>query len=234
MCKVAIVGHGNVGYHLSKHLCDKHAVSIFSKHNLSDLESSLFDVIILCVPDHKIKEVSDSISASETTILHTSGSTSLEALSKHVKRGVIYPLQTFSKERPIDFQSFPFFVESVSTSLETIINFVSSFTNNYKLLSSEERLRLHMAAVFACNFTNHFYKLADDLLKEIGLEFNNLYHLSEETLQKAGALGPRSSQTGPAKRNDQVTLKKHLDLLPDALKPLYRIMTDSIQKSNED
>ena len=235
MAKVAIVGFGNLGFHLSQHLSQFHQVSIFQRNSgqhqpLKNLRGKKFDFIILCVPDRAIAPVAQSITAEGATVLHSSGSTDLNALSTHHKHGVIYPLQTFSRKKEVNFSSFPFFIEGNDKAMPEIIQFTKSFTNNYQIIDSEQRLRLHLAAVVACNFSNYLFDLAEKQLSKAHLDFQLLKDLLLETVQKAVEIGPTEAQTGPAKRNDHSTIQKHLSILEGKDQELYRLMTTSIQE----
>ena len=240
MSKVAIIGYGNVGYHLANRISSKrHEVTIFSRNPSEDfilpldqLEPDSFEIIILSVPADLIKQVSDQIPASDAIVLHTSGSNPISDLSKHSKHGVMYPLQTFSKTKEIDFTSFPVFIESSEEGEKDIFTFVRSFSNDVRLLTSTNRSKLHLAAVFACNFSNHMFHLSERLLSELDMTFQDIQPLVEETLKKAIDLNPSRSQTGPAVREDDETINTHLEMLKDEkMKSMYQIITDSIQVS---
>ncbi|WP_436514868.1 Rossmann-like and DUF2520 domain-containing protein [Ekhidna sp. To15] len=240
MSKVAIIGYGNVGYHLANRIASKrHEVTIFSRTPTEDFVLPIdqfnpesFEFIILSVPDDLIKDVSDQIAVSEAIVLHTSGSNPIADLSKHPKHGVMYPLQTFSKTKEIDFTSFPIFVEGSDDGEREIFTFVRSFSNDVRLLTSTNRSKLHLAAVFACNFSNHMFHLSEKLLSELDMSFQDIQPLVEETLKKAIELNPSQSQTGPAKREDDETINTHLEMLKDErLRSMYQIITDSIRKS---
>ncbi|WP_462253027.1 Rossmann-like and DUF2520 domain-containing protein [Ekhidna sp.] len=238
MSKVAIIGYGNVGYHLANRISAKrHEVSIFSRTPIEDsvlsmdqLDPNDFDIIILSVPDDIIKEVSDQLAISEAIVLHTSGSNPIADLSKHAKHGVMYPLQTFSTTKEIDFTSFPIFVEGSDEGERDIFTFVRSFSNDVRLMTSTNRSKLHLAAVFACNFSNHMLHLSEILLADLDMSFQDIQPLVEETLEKAVELNPSNSQTGPAVREDDDTINTHLSMLKDEkLKSIYQMITDSIQ-----
>lgn len=240
MSKVAIIGYGNVGYHLANRISSKrHEVTIFSRTpsedfvlSMDQLDPNSFEFIILCIPDDIVKEVSDQIAQSEAIVLHTSGSNPIADLSKHTKHGVMYPLQTFSKTKEIDFTSFPIFVEGSDEGERDIFTFVRSFSNDVRLLTSTNRSKLHLAAVFACNFSNHMFHLSEKLLAELDMSFQDIQPLVEETLKKAIELNPSKSQTGPAVREDDETISIHLDMLKDEqLRNMYQIITDSIRES---
>ena len=239
MSKVAIIGYGNVGYHLANRISSKrHEVTIFSRTSsedfilsMDDLEPGAFDFIILTVPDDKIKEVSDSLDVSEAIVLHTSGANAISDLNKHPKHGVIYPLQTFSKTKEVDFTAIPIFVEGSEEGEKDIFTFVRSFSNDVRLLTSTNRSKLHLAAVFACNFSNHMFHLSERLLADLEMTFQDILPLVEETFRKAIELNPSRSQTGPAVRDDDDTINRHLKMLKDEqMKTLYRMITDSIRQ----
>ncbi|SNS55212.1 Predicted oxidoreductase, contains short-chain dehydrogenase (SDR) and DUF2520 domains [Ekhidna lutea] len=240
MSKVAIIGYGNVGYHLAKRISSKrHEVTIFSRTQSEDfilsidqLNPEAFDFIILSVPDGDVKSVSDSIATSEAVMLHTSGANPISDLSKHLKHGVMYPLQTFSRTKDIDFTAFPVFVEGSDEGEKDIFTFVRSFSNDVRLLTSANRSKLHLAAVFACNFSNHMFHLSEKLLADLDMTFKDIQPLVEETVRKAMELDPSASQTGPAMREDEETINSHLEMLKDEqLKNIYRLITESIQNS---
>ena len=240
MSKVAIIGYGNVGYHFAKRISSKrHEVTIFSRTQTADyilsmdqLNSDSFDIIILSVPDGSVKEVSDQLESSDAIVLHTSGSRSITDLTKHPKHGVMYPLQTFSKTKDIDFTAFPVFVEGSDEGAKDIFTFVGSFSNDVRLLTSTNRAKLHLAAVFACNFSNHIFHLSEKLLVELGMIFEDFQPLVEETLQKAIELNPSKSQTGPAMRDDDETINTHLEMLKDErLRNIYQVITESIRNN---
>ena len=240
MSKVAIIGYGNVGYHLANRISAKrHEVTIFSRTPaeefivaMDQFDPNSFEFIILTVPDGLIKEVSDQIATSEAIVLHTSGANPISDLNKHLKHGVMYPLQTFSKTKEIDFTSFPIFVEGSDEGEKDIFTFVRSFSNDVRLLTSTNRSKLHLAAVFACNFSNHMFHLSEKLLSDLDMTFQNIQPLVEETLKKAIELNPSQSQTGPAMREDDETISIHLEMLKDEkLRAMYQIITDSIREN---
>ncbi len=240
MSKVAIIGYGNVGYHLANRISAKrHEVTIFSRIPTEDFVLSLdqfdpnaFEIIILSVPDDMIKEMSDRIPVSEAIVLHTSGSNPIAHLARHPKHGVMYPLQTFSKTKEVDFTSFPVFVEGSDDGERDIFTFVRSFSNDVRLLTSTNRSKLHLAAVFACNFSNHMFHLSEKLLSDLDMSFQDIQPLVEETLKKAIDLNPSESQTGPAVREDDETINTHLAMLKDErMKSLYQLITDSIREN---
>lgn len=236
MSKVAIIGNGNVGSHFKKEFSEKHSVDHYSRsgsndtYQLSMLGVDLYDFILLAVSDDAIKEVSDALPTSDAVVAHCSGSRPLSDLTKHQKRGVLYPLQTFSKEKEVSADAYTLFIEGSDEADHDLFVFARSFHDDVRLISSTNRAKLHLAAVLVCNFTNHLFTLSADILEEADLSLQDLKPLIEETLDKAMNIGPLQAQTGPAKRKDVTTISKHLSLIKNQkLRQLYQLMTESIQ-----
>lgn len=237
MSKIAIIGYGNVGFHFAKVLSHDHHVSIYSRNPVEEEINALdsfkadgYDFVIISVSDDAIKKVAESFDTSETIVLHTSGTRPLADLVHHAKRGVIYPLQTFSREKEIDFNQMQAFIEASSGMEENISELAKSITPNIREVNSKARAKIHLAAVFACNFSNHMFHIAENFLKEVDLEFQDIRSLVEETVKKAMELNPSQSQTGPAIRGDVSTLALQENLIEDdRLKEVYRVITNSIQ-----
>lgn len=170
--------------------------------------------------------------------VHTAGSIPMSIWEGHAERfGVFYPMQTFSRQREVDFRNIPIFVESSSekdTQLLKDIAFVLS--GKVYEASSEQRKSLHLAAVFTCNFANHMYALAADLLKKYQLPFEVTLPLIDETARKVHELEPRAAQTGPAIRYDENVINAHLQMLDDepAMRELYKMISENIHRFAED
>lgn len=196
------------------------------------------DIIIVAVPDHLLQEVIRAIKCSENTIVaHTAGSFGLEVFPLNIKRqGVFYPLQTFTSGRKIDFNNLPFFVEASDAETEKTLAYKAELLGGkvYRIDSKKRKL-IHLAAVFACNFTNHMLTIGKEFAVKAGLDFKILEPLIRETVAKAIDNSPELSQTGPAIRNDQITIKKHLDLLSyyPEFQDIYRYITRSIITYNK-
>ena len=159
--------------------------------------------------------------------IHTSGSMSVDVLPSP-RRGVIYPLQTFSRQRRVDLAEVPIFVESHSDEA-LLVTLAQNLSNRVLTLDSESRRRLHLAAVFACNFTNHMYDLSSRLLAERGIPFSVMLPLIDETARKVHELSPSQAQTGPAVRADHNVMDRHLQLLPDEqMRQIYQLLSQSI------
>ncbi|MGM9701483.1 MAG: Rossmann-like and DUF2520 domain-containing protein [Prevotella sp.] len=164
--------------------------------------------------------------------IHTAGSMPMEVfqgLASHY--GVVYPMQTFSKAREVDFATIPVFVEWGDAEARTVITaFAASLSRKVTHLASADRKYLHLAAVFACNFVNHCYAVADELLAAHGISFDTMLPLIDETAAKVHVLSPATAQTGPAVRYDENVIGKQRGLLedfPEALK-MYDTMTEGI------
>lgn len=244
MIKIAIIGYGNVAYHLVEAFKNHPMVELSwvynrtlpQQHNIPDtcqitLQLSNIkevDVAIIAVTDDAISEVSRQLNV--PFVVHTSGAVPLSLLNNEGKKGVFYPLQSFSKSKPIDFDAVPICLEAQQEEdyqlLETLAQTISS--KIYRI-DSGQRTYLHVAAVFANNFTNHMYTLAHEICSTHQIPFEVLQPLIRETADKISLLAPKEAQTGPAKRNDKSTLAKHMALLSTEQQKLYSILTQSIQ-----
>ena len=147
--------------------------------------------------------------------------------------GVLYPLQTFSKQRKVSFDEIPFFVEANQREdVDLLKSIASALSDQIYEVTPEQRKSLHLAAVFACNFTNHMYALAAGLLEKYGLPFDVLLPLIDETAGKVHELSPLIAQTGPAVRYDRNVINNHLNMLADepAIQEIYRIVSENIHR----
>ena len=191
------------------------------------------DVIIVAVPDHKLEEVLGKIKCpGNALIAHTAGSYGLDLFPGSMKNtGVFYPLQTFSKGRQISFRDLPFFIEASDRQMAGMLKTLAEMLGGKVwFVDAEHRRMLHLAAVFVCNFINHMLTAGKEITSRAGFSFEVLEPLIKETINKALENGPDQSQTGPAIRNDQNTVAKHMDLLSFSpeLQKIYREVTKSI------
>ncbi|MCO4294163.1 DUF2520 domain-containing protein [Solitalea sp. MAHUQ-68] len=193
------------------------------------------DCYIIAIKDDAIQGLAIQLELRGKLVVHTSGSVSMEVLKPASSRvGVLYPLQTFSKQRLLDFTTIPFFIEAGdSHSLSIIESLARRVSQSVIVTSYEQRKILHLSAVFACNFVNHLYDLSVGLLAEHNLSFEALQPLILETALKIQSISPHEGQTGPARRNDQEVMTKHLQLLSNnpPLQYIYQLLSDSIVKS---
>ncbi len=228
MISTAIIGKGNVGTHLANAFAKTGKVKVTSINSRNIGSIPKVDLVIIAVTDNVIAEISSKLKT--TFVVHTSGSVPIDGLKNKHRKGVFYPLQTFSKEKQVDFSEIPFCIEAENREdiqlLETLARLLSK--NVYKI-DSKQRKWLHISAVFVCNFTNHLYKIGADICDENNIPFAILAPLIKETAAKIETLSPEAAQTGPAVRNDRKTIENHLHLLNQQQKKVYTILTESIQ-----
>lgn len=176
--------------------------------------------------------------ADNALFVHTAGSVPLSIWEGYATRyGVFYPLQTFSRLREVDFSEIPIFVEAASEAdCEWLRNLASVLSEQVYVATSEQRRRLHLAAVFACNFTNRMYALAQQLVERSGIPFEVLLPLIDETARKVHAMPPVKAQTGPAVRYDLHVIEKHMDMLADEpdMRLLYELISKNIHQQNKE
>ncbi|WP_298223492.1 Rossmann-like and DUF2520 domain-containing protein [Flavobacterium sp.] len=247
MIQVSIIGSGNVAQHLISAFVKTEAVAlvqVLARHpesigNFPSVEIITdfqqlreVDLYIIAVTDQAIAEVSKKIPFANKLVAHTSGSVPMSALADNNRKAVLYPVQTFSKNKAVDFSSIPIGLESENEDDFKILSSVAkSISNHVFVMDSVQRKALHVAAVFVSNFTNHLYQIGADLCNEHQLSFDILKPLIEETAAKILVLSPAEAQTGPAKRKDQQTIDSHLALLNDEnQKAIYTLLTQSIQQ----
>jgi predicted short-subunit dehydrogenase-like oxidoreductase (DUF2520 family) len=190
------------------------------------------EVYIYAVKDSAIEICIEKTPKNKGLHIHTAGSVPMSVFAKKKENyGVLYPLQTFSKERNIDFKKIPIFIEANSKQNELFLNdFAHFISNQVKYADSEQRKNLHLAAVFACNFVNHLYAIAEKLLAEKGIPFDNLLPLINETATKIQDISPKDAQTGPAVRFDKNSIQKHLDALNNMPneQTIYKLLSENI------
>lgn len=252
--RIAVIGAGNVAWQLAPALAAAgHTVTaIYSRSPASrealarllpaalpiyslDLLETAVEVVLLAVPDAALAGVAAALKvAPGTVVAHTSGSQPLALLQPiqgaHI--GVFYPLQTFSKSKPVDFAGVPLLVEAQDAeTLRQLEMLAQSISSKVYKVPSEARRQLHLAAVFACNFTNHLLGISQQLLQEADLPKELLQPLIAETIEKASRHDPFSVQTGPAVRGDDNVLQAHLQMLQPypRYQAIYRQLSQSIQ-----
>ncbi|MDP2687058.1 MAG: DUF2520 domain-containing protein [Aequorivita sp.] len=249
MINVIFLGFGNVNNHLFDALHKSTEITIKQVFNrnyikmISPFEDIPFtddvskikeaDIYIIGIPDDAISSFSSSLPFQNRLVVHTSGGVSMDALSNKNRRGIFYPLQTFSKQREIDFKNIPICIEAEnSKDLELLQSLGEKISENVVEISSEKRAKLHLAAVFVNNFTNHLYHIGSEILKVDDLPFDLLKPLILETASKIENLSPEKAQTGPAKRSDLKTIEKHLHLLGNSrYRKLYELFTEEIKQN---
>jgi predicted short-subunit dehydrogenase-like oxidoreductase (DUF2520 family) len=252
--RLTFIGSGNVATHMSAAFknAGHRIVQVYSPnmHNAALLAyhvgaaatnklteiSSETDIFIISVKDDAIAQIAKALAVHQKLIVHTSGSTSLDVLLKYTnKAGVLYPLQTFSKTREVEFLTVPLCIEAANDSIYADIKeLAATVSNGIYSINSAGRKILHLAAVFACNFPNYLYDVAQQLLAGHEMDFNLLRPLILETAQKVQQQLPASVQTGPAVRNDQTTMAAHLQMLEGQphLQAMYTLLSQGIIKNN--
>ncbi len=249
MKTINIIGSGNVVHHLVRALADLsnykiQNVAVRSLDKIADFfpkdlivtaveDLKAADITLISVTDSSIAEVSDKISYTDSLVVHTSGTTTLEALNDKNRKGVFYPLQTFSKNKGINFKEVPLCLEAENTDdLIELKLLAKEISDKVFEISSEQRKSLHVAAVFVSNFTNHLYSIGNEICKENNIPFDILKPLIKETADKINYLNPKDAQTGPAVRFDQTTIKTHENFISNqTYKTIYNLITQSIQEN---
>lgn len=248
--KVNIVGSGNVasviGQHLSQHV---KVLSVYARkieeaerlaqlcqaksiNQLSDLDHNA-DLTIVAIKDDALKEVVANIPKRLATV-HTSGSVGLEVFDGFETFGVLYPLQTFSKGKAVDLKQVPFLIEGCTEEFtHTLLQFSkTNFSSNTLLADADKRRKIHLAAVFACNFITQLFSESEQILKKEEVDLSLLYPLIQETVDKVLTVGPKEALTGPAKRKDHAVIERHLNLLEGPQRAIYELITNRIIESN--
>jgi len=250
MISVVLLGAGNVGQHLYEAIKKSTSVEVTQWYNrdisklqmfkneteisnsINDLKKA--DIYIIAVSDDAIKILAQQLPFKERLVVHTSGMTSIHDIDKSLHRGVFYPLQSFTKGRPLDFKNVPICLEALDKQhyiiMQELANALGSRT--YKI-STEQRKTLHLSAVFVNNFGNQLFRIAHEISDAKNINFDILKPLITETADKINEMSPYMAQTGPAVRGDKKTMKRHLKDLEDSPhKKIYELMTESIKKTH--
>lgn len=252
--KIVILGCGNVANYFAERLMQlKHVIvqvyhpdlkkatsfaADYHAHataNLSEINQTA-DLYFIAVKDSAIEVIAENISNVNGIIVHTSGTIKLEALKKHQRAAVFYPLQTFTKGIKTAHQNFPLLIESKKKKDEKYLEDLAvNMGMQVHFMNSQQRTEIHLAAVFAANFSNHCIKIAYDLMSSSNHAPEMLLPLINESVHKLNYISPAQAQTGPAIRHDDITVEKHLNMLNNdaSLKLLYELLTKNIQSSNQ-
>lgn len=251
MIRITLIGSGNVAQHLIKAFIKSEGIEIgqvFSRKkeslihlidsnkivtDFSDLKEA--DLYVIAITDNAISEVSSQLPFQNQLVVHTSGTSSIDVLDSKNRKGVFYPLQTFSKSKAIDFSVIPICLESENQDDYNILKTIAhAISNEVFEISSKQRKAMHVAAVFVSNFTNHLYQIGHKICTEHQVPFDILKPLIQETADKIKTLNPNEAQTGPAQRNDMGTIEAHLAFMTkDNQKNIYKILTQSIQNDKK-
>lgn len=255
MIKVSIIGSGNVAQHLittfqnlEKSGTEIELVQAFSRKQealthllrpeqisteFSELQEA--DLYIISVSDDAIENVSGQLPFKNRLVVHTSGTVPLIALHDNNRKGVFYPLQTFTKGKAVNFKTIPICLEAENpTDYQLLDKVAKSISDKVYAINSDQRKALHVAAVFVNNFTNHLYAIGNDICQENRIPFDILKPLIQETIDKLMMLSPDEAQTGPAIRNDRKTIAAHEAFLTNENQlTIYKILTQSIQDNGK-
>lgn len=250
MINIVLLGTGNVATHLFRLFQKSENLRVKQVYNhspesligfressrtttsLEELEDA--DIYCLALKDDVIGDVSRKLPKSNALVVHTSGAASIDILKNQDRAGVFYPLQTFSKNRELAYPELPVCLEAnFPEDLELLKRLSREISAKPYLINSPQRKRMHLAAVFVCNFVNHLYGIGNHICQENEIPFEVLLPLIKETAKKVENSSPFEVQTGPAIRNDRTTVKAHLDLLNNNQhKEIYQLLTKAIQNTH--
>ena len=252
MMKVTLIGAGNLATQLGKSLKKAGVIisQVYSRTEdsartlgelleaewLTDIKAlrDEADIYIFSVKDSVLCELISEVckGRGDKLFLHTAGSMPMSCFEgKALRYGVFYPMQTFSKTKDVNFECIPVFIEGNSIETEDVIrSLANKLTQRVIRLSSADRKYLHLAAVWACNFTNYCYTVASDILGEHGIPFDVMLPLINETTEKIQKISPKEAQTGPAARGDRNVMSKQLELMngKEDLQELYKMLSKGI------
>nr|MDE6489985.1 DUF2520 domain-containing protein [Muribaculaceae bacterium] len=252
--RLSLIGAGNVATHLAKALAPHYdIVQVYAPHiesasrladavgakaidSIEAFDPTAIDYVIVSIKDDVIGDVLRQLAetgrqtAADILWMHTAGSVEMSVFPASMTRhGVLYPLQTFSRDLPVDMTEVPFFIEaSDHKSEETIASIARNMSNHVSHLDSAGRMRLHAAAVLACNMVMYMWALADDVLKGSGIGFETMRPLLQATLDKTALTSPWEGMTGPARRGDIATILKHIASLPEQQARIYATLSREI------
>jgi len=245
MIKVVLLGSGNVAYHLALALKSAPNIELVQRYSRNDSSNAYFDadipftddlrnleradIYVIAIKDDAIEDVSGKLSDVGGLVVHTSGSIPVDLLHPGLRRGVLYPVQTLSLLQKIDFREVPLAIEVENPADESLLlELSSSLSNHVYKLSSAEREKLHVSAVFANNFSNFMFICAASFCAENNIPFDILKPMILETGKKVQYLNPIEAQTGPARRNDQLVINRHLHELEGERHEIYKLLSAAI------
>lgn len=248
--EIVFIGAGNVAYHLARQFkkAGHTIVQIFSRNETSaqflaeEVQASFTDDVeelntsaslyVFAVNDDALEELAEEIYLPGKIVMHTSAIVPMETLEPvSEKTGVFYPLQTMTKGHDIDFHEIPIFIEADDEHVrKTLLQLAAGISGNVQEADLQKRKTLHIAAVFANNFTNHLYHISETLLKRGNMHLDILLPLMKETVRKLEKYKPFDVQTGPAKRGDMKTVEEHLEFLNEfpEFREIYLVLTESL------
>lgn len=248
--KIVFIGSGNLATHLATALvmAGENVVQVYSKtyehaQILADKVRGVAvssideicndaDAYIISIKDDALPSVVEQLrkGRADRLFVHTAGSVPMSVLGSHA--AVLYPMQTFSKSREVNFREIPCFIEATDDeAYKLVAHLAHTVSDKVVDLDSDKRRKLHLSAVFACNFVNHCYHLAERIMADAGLDFDLLLPLIDETARKVHRLSPHDAQTGPMVRNDRKVMDKQMELISDErTQEIYKLLAESIYK----
>jgi len=253
--EIVLIGSGSVATHLGLALKAK-GVTISQVYSRNSINAEILskklnapfitdisdiykdaDIYFYALTDNAFKSILRKIDMPDGIQVHTAGCIPMgEFEGFSAKFGVLYPLQTFSINKPVDFSHIPICIEACNIEVQKkLLDIGNLLSDKIYLINSDQRKKLHLAAVFACNFTNYMYDIASTILEESGFLFEIIQPLITETADKIKTMNPYEAQTGPAVRMDKKTLSKHLIMLnkKPELKKIYNLLTKNIYKRHK-
>lgn len=251
MTTVNLIGAGKVGFHLAKKLAFSDKIKLMQIYSRSAIDPHKWgflphhvecitalnqlkkaDISVICVSDNAIKSVSGKLAFEQSLVVHTSGNTSMFEMSSQNRRGVLYPVQSFNFEKEILWENIPLCLECEFSADISVLKTVSEeLSKNIHFISEKQRKKLHIAAVFANNFTNHLIHIAQNICNENQIPLTLISTLIEETFYKLKLTSAFNAQSGPALRNDSLTISEHTASLEGIYKDIYTLITKSIQQT---
>lgn len=250
MLKIVLLGGGNVAHHLFTQFSRNPEIELVQWYNRSIDAIRKFgqhtavidqienlkeaDLYLIAVSDAAIAEISAALPFQGKFVVHTSGNTSMDVIDSKNRTGVYYPLQSFSKNKPIQWNEIPLLIEATNEDdLQLLNKLAKSMTDKVYTINSQQRSRIHLTAVFVNNFVNHLFSIGADLSEQEQIPFEIFIPLIKQTTNSLGTTPPIASQTGPAVRGDHSTIEAHLRQLKDPLhKEIYKSITRSILKTH--
>jgi len=244
MMRIALIGTGNLATHLAAALQNSTTIDLVQwigrkttppKQATKGLYFTHYqdaiktDLCLIAVTDDAIPSVAEQLINIDVLVAHTAGATSIHALKPIKRRGVLYPLQSFKENFPVDWTSTPICIEATNPKdLKLLKTLASQLSESVHQITESQRLQLHTAAVFSNNFCNHMIGVSQHITTKAALPFSLLHPLLKETFERSFLTRATDLQTGPAKRNDTLTQHKHLSVLSKKDAELYRILSQSI------
>lgn len=252
--KVVFIGAGNLATNLALEI-KKHSLDIVQVYSRTITSAQTLatelqcdytnritevtkdaDLYIFSVKDSALEPLLKQMPENDGIWVHTAGSLPLNVFEKYTSRyGVVYPFQTFSKHRKVDFSKIPIFIEANTEETYALLKETFALiSDTIKPLDSDKRKYVHLTGVFACNFVNHLYRISSEILKDQDIPFDMLLPLIDETAAKIHSLSPQKAQTGPAIRFDENVIDKHLSLIENPQwKEIYKLLSKDIHEVNK-